>query len=121
VKKMNSSLQGMWAFSGSSDETEQDFLHIFEDGRMVQINCQPPPSGERRVISLRGCSEGDGIFRIRTKPETLGYVVRIRLVDGHLEIKYPDKTLTGRPVDVRELPTWYAAELAKAVWEDKKN
>jgi hypothetical protein len=48
-------------------------------------------------------------------------VVGIRLADGHLEMKYPDKTLTGRPVDVRELPTWYAAELAKAVWEDKKN
>ena len=114
---MNSSLQGVWAFSGSSDRVEEDYLHIFEDGRMVQINGQPPPSAERRVISLRGCSEGDGIFRIRTRPDTLGYVVGVRLADGHLEIKYPDKTLTGRPVDVRELPAWYSDELAKAKWE----
>jgi hypothetical protein len=118
---MNSSLQGVWAFSGSPHQLEEDYLHIFEDGRMVQINRQPPPSAESRVISLRGYSEGDGIFRIRTRPDTLGYVVGIRLADGHLEIKYPDKTLTGRPVDLRELPSWYADELAKAAWEDLKN
>jgi hypothetical protein len=118
---MNSSLQGVWAFSGSFDPAGEDYLHIFEDGRMVQINRQPPPSTKRRVISLRGGAEDEGTFTIKTTPDTPGYVVGIRLTDGHLEIKYPDQTLIGRPVDLRELPSWYADELAKAAWEDVKN
>ena len=115
---MNSSLQGIWAFSGSSDETEEDFLHIFEDGRMVQFNQQPQPAGGRHTICLRGYPQDDGTFRIKTSPDTIGYVVHIRLADGHLEIIHPDKTLTGRPVHMHELPTWYAGALAQIIWED---
>lgn len=115
---MKPSLQGVWAFARSGEQAEDDYLHIFEDGRMVQINCQPQAGAERRVIGLRGYAEDDGTFRIKTRPDTLGYVVGIRAADGHLEMKYPDKTLTGRPVDMRELPAWYSDELAKATWEE---
>lgn len=115
---MKPSLQGVWAFARSGEQAEDDYLHIFEDGRMVQINCQPQAGAERRVIGLRGYAEDDGTFRIKTRPDTLGYVVGIRPADGHLEMKYPDKTLTGRPVDMRELPAWYSDELAKATWEE---
>lgn len=118
---MKPSLQGVWAFSDAVDPSEEDYLHIFEDGRMVQINRLPPPATKRMVLSLRGYAEGEGTFRIKTRPDTLGYVVSIRLANGLLEIKHPHKTLTGRPVDMSELPVWYADELAKAVWKDRKN
>jgi len=114
---MKPSLQGVWAFARSGEQAEDDYLHIFEDGRMVQINRQPSLATRRIVLCLRGYAEGEGTFRIKTRQDTLGYVVGIRLADGHLEMKYPDKTLTGRPVDMRELPAWYSDELAKATWE----
>ncbi len=115
---MKPSLQGVWAFARSGEQAEDDYLHIFEDGRMVQINCQPQAGAERRVIGLRGYAEDDGTFRIKTGSDTPGYAVHIRIADGNLEIKYPDKTLTGRPVEVPELPAWYSGELAKAEWGD---
>ena len=117
---MDPSLQGAWAFPGTCEQPEEDYLHIFEDGRMVQINCQPQPAAERRVISLRGYPEDDGMFRVKTRPDTPGYAVHIRIANGNLEITYPDMILTGRPVDVRGLPAWYSDELAKAKWEDSK-
>lgn len=113
---MNPAFVGTWSFPVTRPFAQELLFTLYADGRAVQFFRQAETLNCRVASTMRLHLEGEGKYRVRTEPSTLGYVVTITREKEFLVVQNGDHRVLCSPVAHDQLPDWHAEAAARAVW-----
>ena len=116
AKKMNvaSSIVGTWKSPSSMLEGADEFMHVGEDGRIV--NFVYTDSSGKRFFPMMLWSEslGEDQYWIRPRPQHEGWSVRMFPTESGMRIDRSEKQFDLVAASDAELPDWYHQRLTDA-------